>query len=524
MTTTQPSPNVAGRSHPTAILAIILLSYFMILLDNSIIFTGLPSIGAAMGYSSTGLSWVQDAYTLVFGGLLHLGARLGDVLGRRRVFVGALTVFALASLLVGAAPTGWWLIAARALQGVGAAVVAPSSLSLLTASFPEGHERTRAVAWYGAAAGMGASLGLVIGGALTSGVSWRAGFFINVPIGAAMILLAPRYLPETERGTGRFDILGAVCATLGMSALVFGIVNSADAGWGAPVTVAALLAGGGLLVVLVLNEARARQPIMPLPLFASRVRTGAYLARMLYLGAMIGFFYFTTQFLQGVLGYSALQAGIAFLPMTIVNFLVAMAIPRLTPRFGNAVLLATGVAVTLGGMAWLSRVQQDSSYVAAVALPMVLIGAGQGLAFAPRTAAGITGVDAGEAGAASGLVNTAHQLGSALGLGILVVVSASGGAGPGGPAAGLAGRVSSALTGGAVLLAACLVLTLALIVPSQSTTRRPSRRDAHAVPELEVPGQELGTPGDPDRPGIEPTLAACGSCRGQAAVERPISR
>ncbi|EEN89793.1 transporter, major facilitator family protein [Rhodococcus erythropolis SK121] len=194
MTHTATRP-VAGRINPTAILAIILISYFMILLDNSIIFTGLPSIQSSMGYSATGLSWVQDAYTLVFGGLLLLGARLGDIFGRRRVFVAGLAIFAIASFLVGVAPNGWWLIAARALQGVGAAVVAPASLSLLTASFPPGPERTRAVAWYGAAAGIGASLGLVIGGALADWVSWRAGFFINVPIGIAMIALAPRFIP-----------------------------------------------------------------------------------------------------------------------------------------------------------------------------------------------------------------------------------------------------------------------------------------------------------------------------------------
>ena len=224
MTVTSPGTTAPARAHPTAILVIILVSYFMILLDNSIVFTGLPTIGAAMRFSATGLSWVQDAYTLVFGGLLLLGARLGDLLGRRRVFIAGLAVFALASFLVGAAPTGSWLIAARALQGVGAAIVAPSSLSLLTASF-EGRERTQAVAWYGAAAGIGASLGLVIGGALTSTVSWRAGFFINVPIGLAMIVLAPRFLPASARASGRFDAVGAISATLGMGALVFGIVN-----------------------------------------------------------------------------------------------------------------------------------------------------------------------------------------------------------------------------------------------------------------------------------------------------------
>ncbi|MFI7063152.1 MFS transporter [Kribbella sp. NPDC050124] len=440
---------------PRATLAIILVSYFMILLDNSIIFTALPTIRTAMGYSAAGLAWVQDAYTLVFGGLLLLGARAGDLLGRRRVFVFGLTVFSLASLLIGLAPTGWWLIAARALQGIGAAIVAPASLSLLTASFPEGRERSRAVALYGATAGIGASLGLVIGGAVAEWISWRAGFFLNVPIGTAMILLAPRFLEETGRRTGRFDVVGAVSATLGVGALVFGIIHSADGGWGSPVTVGALLAGAGLLVTLVASERRVPQPIMPLRLFASRLRVGAYVARLLYLGAMIGFFYFATQFLQGVLGFSALQAGVAFFPMTVVNFAVALAIPRLVARLGQTVPLTAGVVLTLVGMAWLSRVGATSSYWDAVALPMVLIGAGQGLAFAPLTSAGIAGVPAADAGAASGLVNTFHQLGMALGLGVLVAVSAGSGA--------LAAQVSAALAAGSVLLGLCLITVLILM-------------------------------------------------------------
>jgi MFS family permease len=196
------SSRSTAPEHPQAILAIILVSYFMIVLDNSIIFTALPSIEAAMGFSATGLSWVQNAYTLVFGGLLLLGARAGDLLGRRRVFIAGLAVFALASFLIGVAPTGWWLIAARALQGIGASVVAPSALSLLTANFA-GEQRTRAVAAYGTVAGIGASVGLVLGGAVADLISWRAGFFLNVPIGAAMMVAAVRYLPDTSRSTGR---------------------------------------------------------------------------------------------------------------------------------------------------------------------------------------------------------------------------------------------------------------------------------------------------------------------------------
>jgi len=451
---------------PTAILAIILISYFMILLDNSVIFTGLPSIRTGLDLGAATLSWVQDAYTLVFGGLLLLGARAGDLVGRRRLLVIGLAIFGAASLLIGVAPTGWWMIAARAVQGIGAAIVAPTSLALITAHFA-GEARARAVAWYGATAGIGASLGLVVGGALADWVSWRAAFLVNVPIAAAMIVAARRVLAETERRRGRFDAIGAVCATLGMGALVFGIIESAEQGWASPVTVTGLVVGVVLLVVLVVHESRASQPIMPLRLFRSRERSGAYATRMLYMGAMIGFFYFTTQYLQDALGFSPLQAGLGFLPMTVVNFAVAMAIPRLAARIPGAVLLLGGVTATLAGMAWLSRLGVGDTYLEAVALPMLLIGVGQGLTFAPMTSAGISGVPAEDAGAASGLLNTAHQLGMALGLGVLVAVSARTGDLDG--AAAVTAHVSVALTGSTLLLAMTLLVVAFVLVP----VRRP---------------------------------------------------
>ncbi|MEU6644061.1 MFS transporter [Saccharomonospora sp. NPDC046836] len=447
---------------PSAILAIILISYFMILLDNSVIFTGLPSIRTGLDLGPATLSWVQDGYTLVFGGLLLLGARAGDLIGRRRLFVAGLAIFGTASLLIGIAPTGWWVVAARALQGIGAAIVAPTSLSLITAHF-EGEARGRAVAWYGATAGIGASLGLLVGGALADWVSWRAAFLVNVPIAAVMIVAARRVLTETERRRGRFDAVGALCATLGMGALVFAIIESAERGWSGPVTLTGLVVGVVLLAALVFHESRAGQPIMPLRLFASRERSGAYAARLLYMGAMIGFFYFTTQYLQDSLGFSPLEAGLGFLPMTVVNFAVAMMIPRLGARLPGAVLLSAGVTLTLAGMAWLSRLDAGDTYLAAVALPMLLIGAGQGLAFAPLTNSGIARVAAEDAGAASGLVNTAHQLGMALGLGILVAISARAGAG----ALDGAAQVSAALTGASVLLALALLVVLAVIVPAR---------------------------------------------------------
>jgi EmrB/QacA subfamily drug resistance transporter len=456
---------VPRNSSPAAILAIILVSYFMILLDNSVIFTGLPSIRADLELSASGMSWVQDAYTLVFGGLLLLGARAGDIVGRRRLFEIGLTVFGAASLLIGLAPAGWWMIAARAVQGVGAAIVAPTSLALITASF-QGEARSRAVAWYGATAGIGASLGLLVGGALTALVSWRAAFLVNVPIAIAMVVGARTVLVETPRQPGRFDVVGALCATLGMGALVFGIIEAGAVGWGAPRVVAALVVGLVLLTALVVTEARVAQPILPLRLFRSRERSGAYAARMLYLGAMIGFFFFTTQYLQDALGFTPLQAGAGFLPMSLVNFAVALAVPRLRTRIPDGVLVAGGTAVTLAGMAWLSRAGVSDPYLGSVALPMVLVGAGQGLAFAPLTTAGIAGVAPADAGAASGLVNTAHQLGMALGLAVLSAVAVRAGTGLDGPAA-VAQHVHAALTGSSVLLGVALLVVLVVLVPRE---------------------------------------------------------
>ena len=461
-------------TRPVAVLVIILGSYFMILLDNSVVFTGLPSIRVGLDLSTTQLSWVQDAYTLVFGGLLLLAARAGDLVGRRRLFVVGLVVFGTASALIGVAPAGWWVIAARALQGIGAAIVAPTSLALITAYF-EGPTRARAVAWYAATAGIGASLGLLVGGALTDLVSWRAAFLVNVPIAVAMVLGARSVLVETPRQRGDFDVVGAVTATLGMGALVFGVIESAEAGWASVRVVAALVVGVLLLAGLVINEARAAQPIMPLRLFASRERNGAYAVRMLYLGAMIGFFYFTTQLMQDGLGFTPLQAGLGFLPMSLVNFAVALAIPRLGTRVRGAVLLAVGVAITLAGMVWLSRAGIGDPYPSSVALPMILVGAGQGLAFAPLTSAGIAGVEPKDAGAASGLLNTAHQFGMALGLGVLVTVSAGAGLPTGAPES-VAEHVRAALTGGSSLLALALIVVLVVLIPVARADRARRRR------------------------------------------------
>ena len=466
MTSLRTAPAAAGGTplRTGMILAIVLISYFMIVLDNSIIFTGLPQIRAELQLTPAGLAWAQNAYTLVFGGLLLLGARTGDLLGRRRVLSAGLVIFGLASLLVGTAQSGSWIIAARALQGIGAAIVAPTSLALLTSAFPAGPERTRATSAYGTTAGLGASLGLVVGGALASWVSWRAGFFINVPIALVMLLLTRRHLLADRPAAGRFDLVGAFASTLGMGAFVYGIIQGGERGWGDPLTLGPLVAGVVVLALFVLDQRRAPQPIMPLRLFASAERSGAAVARLLFAGTMIAFFFFTTQFFQEVYGWTPLQAGLGFLPMTIVQFAVSLLVPSLTRRLGGAPLIGAGLGLVLAGMIWISLITADVPFAVGVAGPLVLLGAAQGLTFGPLTSAGVAGARPEDAGAASGLVNTAHQLGSTLGVAVLTAVAAG--------ATTSTQRVVDAYRGGAVMLAAAVVVVLLTVLPVQIRARR----------------------------------------------------
>jgi EmrB/QacA subfamily drug resistance transporter len=441
------------------VLGIILATYLMIVLDASVVITALPKIHDGLHFSTSELSWVQSAYALTFGGLLLLGARAGDLLGRRTMFVLGIGIFTWASFVGGLAQSPTELLVARALQGVGGAIAAPSTLALLTTHFAEGEERTRALAAYSAVAGGGGSVGLVLGGLLTALISWRAGFFINVPVGAALMWLAPRYIEETEARSGHFDIQGAVTSTVGMTALVYGFVRAASNGWGDTITVASFSVGAALLTAFVMTERRALHPITPLRLFASRERTGAYVARMLVIGGMFSMFFFLSQYLQGVRHYSPLATGIAFLPMTLVMFSMVQTVPRLTRRYGSAWLLIGGVSLAALGMTWLSRLTEDTPFFPGIAIPLVMLGLGMGAALAPLTAAGIAGVHPEDAGAASGVVNAAQQLGSALGLSVLVTVFAA--AGDGASArADLANGVAAALTGSAV----SLTLALAVIV------------------------------------------------------------
>jgi EmrB/QacA subfamily drug resistance transporter len=416
----------AVPSRHGVVLFIIMVSYLMLVIDISIVLTGLPRIQASLGFSAAKLSWIQNAYTLVFGGFLLLGARAGDILGRRRMFITGLAIFTLASLAIGIAQSAAWMIGARAVQGFGAAILAPSTLALIAVHFQEGDERNRALAWYAAAAGIGATLGLVLGGLLADLISWRAGFLINLPIGLLLIVATVRHIRETERLNGRFDIVGAVTSTLGMCALVLGIVEAAEAGWAATLTQSALAAGVLLLSMFIWIERRASQPLLPLAMLDNPRRNAAYAARLLFLAGMAGFWFFTAQYLQGALGFSALEAGLAFIPVTVPQLMTSISVPRVAARIGQHAMLLAGLAFCVLGLSWLAVSAKEMSYFHAVALPMLFIGFGQGWVLAPLTVAGVAGVEGRNAGVASGLVNVAHQLGASLGLAVLVVVYAGG--------------------------------------------------------------------------------------------------
>lgn len=413
--------------HPKRIpiLLIILTSYLMIVLDTSIVITALPKIKAALGFSDVGLSWIQNAYTLTFGGLLLLGARSGDLLGRRRMFIIGLLVFASASVLIGLAQSMEWMIFSRALQGVGASILAPSTIALLTVNFPEGAERNSAVAYYGAAAGIGSTIGLVLGGILADLVSWRAGFFINLPITIIMVVAAMRYIKETPRQTGSFDMLGALSSTSGMTLLVYSIVHAEETGWRSMGTIVPLMLGLAVLCLFVWIESRTRHPIMPLRLFASAQRNTAYVCRFLLIGAMFGFFFYITQFMQMVLYFSPMKAGLAFLPISLFILVSSLVMSRVASQLNNGYVLAMGFLVNIIGMLCLSFLTPDSDYWTGIAIPMIFLGVGQGLTLIPLTHLGIASVATTEAGAASGVINTAHQMGGSLGFSVLVATYAS---------------------------------------------------------------------------------------------------
>lgn len=410
---------------PTFILGTVLIAQLMVVLDASIVNVALPRIHEDLNFSQTGLSWVMNAYTLAFGGLLLLGARAGDLLGRRRIFLLGMAVFVVSSLVGGFATTGEWLVISRAVQGLGAALAAPAVLAMLTISVPEGPERNRALGLFTAISIGGAAIGLVAGGMLTEWLSWRWVMFVNVPIGIGVLVTAALVLPETPRHGGRVDVIGAITATVGMTALVYGFVHAAESGWRDAVTLESFAAALVLIVAFLVIEQRAEAPITPLSLFVDRTRAAAYAGRVLLVAGMMGMFFFMTQLLQNMLGYSALRAGLAFLPVTI-GVLIAgrVTAQRLVDAFGARATMVVGSIVSASSVFWLSHTSPTTSYLA-IGVPLFFMGLGNGTVFVPITGAALQGVEPRYAGAASGLVNVAQQVGSTLGLAVLVTVFTS---------------------------------------------------------------------------------------------------
>src|SRR6195952_3618294 len=408
--------------HPGIALAVIAACQMMVVLDATIVNIALPSIQPALGFSTADLSWVLNAYTLTFGGLLLLGARAGDILGRRRTFMFGLLLFGFASLLGGLATNAAWLLGARALQGVGGAIAAPTALALIATNFAAGKERNRAFGVFAAVSGSGAAIGLLAGGLLTEYLSWRWVFFVNVPIALAIAVAVPLYLTESVRLPGRFDVAGAVTSTLGMTSLVYGFIRAAQDGWSDPLTLTSFAAAIVLLGAFVRIELTSAQPITPLHLLADRNRGGTYLVMLCLAAALFSMFFFLTLFVQEVLGYGPLKAGLAFLPVSATIIVVATYTSRNLLKYGPRPFMIVGAVLTAVGLGWLSQIQADSSYVTGILIPIVLFAAGMGCLFVPLTVSAVSNVSAAESGAASGLLNVMQQVGGSLGLSILVTV------------------------------------------------------------------------------------------------------
>jgi EmrB/QacA subfamily drug resistance transporter len=398
----------------------------MVILDVSVVNVALPSIRNSLHFSEQDLQWVVNAYTVTFAGFLLLGGRAADLIGRRRVFVFGLTLFSLASLAGGFADSKVLLIAARAVQGLGGAIVAPASLSILTTTFEEGPARNRAVGIWGAMGGAGGAAGVLLGGVLTDLLSWRWILFINVPIGLIAAVLAERYIVagRNERSERNYDVAGALTATLGLTLLVLGIVRTDVTGWGSLPTLALIAAGVVLLVAFVAIEGRfARSPLMPLRIFASRTLRASNIVVFLLGASTFAMWFFLSLYLQQVRDYSPLRAGLAFLPMTLSLVVASTLVSRGVTRIGAKPLLVVGMSLLALGLLWFTSLSPGGTYLGDVLAPSVVAAVGMGMAFVPVVIAAVSGVAPQEAGLASGVMNTSRLFGGALGLAILAAIA-----------------------------------------------------------------------------------------------------
>jgi EmrB/QacA subfamily drug resistance transporter len=418
---------VTLRDRRWSALALIVTAQFMVILDVAIVNVALPSIQADLDFSPANLQWVISAYAIMFGGVLLLGGRLADLLGRRRLFLAGLAVFAASSLLCGLAWSEASLIAFRALQGLGGALLAPAALSLLMTTFAEGRERNLALGIYGAASGSGAAVGVLLGGLLTSYLSWSWIFFINVPVGLAAIAVTPLLLRDSraEPAHRHFDFAGAASITAGLMLLVYALTRATSDGWGAGTTLALLAGSGALMLAFVAIESRSRWPLLPLRIFRLRTLSAANVAMAIVAGVAFSEFFLLTLYLQDVLHYSAVRTGLAFAAFALTVVVVSNVAQAVVGRLGVRATLTAGLLVSAVSVAWLTRLPLDGQYFWDLFPAFVLGGAGMGFSFVPVTIASLTGVARTEAGVASGLVNTSRQIGGAVGVAATSAIAAT---------------------------------------------------------------------------------------------------
>jgi EmrB/QacA subfamily drug resistance transporter len=479
-----------------AVLAIACAAQFMVVLDVSIVNVALPSIRTSLGLSVSGLQWVVNAYTLAFAGFMLFGGRAADLFGRKRIFLTGLTLFTLASLAGGFAPNGVTLVIARAAQGLGGAILAPATLSLLTTTYTEPRARARALGAWGATAGSGGAFGVLAGGLLTDLASWRWVLFVNVPFGVLLLVAAAGALGESRgqiRSIRALDLPGTLTVTAGLALGVYGIVSTDTHPWGSTHTLVSLAAAGALLAAFVLIETRAPEPIVPLRIFRLRSLSAANGLAVVIGGAMFSMFFFVTLYLQVVLGFSPLQAGLAFLPVTAMIITGAQVSGRLVSRFGPRPLLLAATATNALALAWLSRIGADGGYWTHVFGPAALLGVGLGTSMVPMMLAATTGVDAREQGLAAGLINTTRMVGGAVGLAALATIATDRtaallGHGPVRPGtaalnAALTAGYNRALVVSAIVVAAAVVIVLALPRTAQRPAR-PAEASSEATGEL----------------------------------------
>jgi EmrB/QacA subfamily drug resistance transporter len=447
--------------------ALILLAsaQFVVVLDASIVNVALPSIGRDLEFSQDDLSWVINAYTLFFGGFLLLGGRLADLLGRRRVFLSGLVLFSLASLVGGLAQTDLWLIAARAVQGLGAAILSPAALSILTTMFAEGPERNRALGVWGAVAGSGGAVGVLLGGILTDALSWEWVLFVNVPIGIAAAAVAPLLLAESrdDRADRTFDIPGAVSVTAGLAILVYALVDANDAGWGSTQTLVLLAVAVALIASFVAIELRQRTPLMPFSIFHIRTLSAANVIGLLLGMSLFAMFFFVSLYMQQVLGYDALKAGVSYLPLAGGIIVSAGLASQLVTRLGIRPVLIPGLLLIAAGLVWFAQIDVRGDYVSDILFPSLVCAFGLGFAFVPVTLGAVAGIDPDDAGLASGLINTSQQVGGALGLALLSTIAFDDVAeGRPDPVALVNGFQEAFLVGAGLSLLAAIIATVAI--------------------------------------------------------------